>query len=359
MQVDRCISHTMAGRICLALLLGLNLAACSWAGPGSARATPRPGATGSAFVALNQVLLKLPRLTPGQACPLSTESQLGPHLGTGLGSGPVYIFNGELVRSDPAHSNKVVWAANPSYSGPIRIRGGRIDAGGQLLLGGPDNNTRAAPNKTIGGTGLYPELDFLESHSTFPNVPAGWRLWPSAAYVDTPGCYAWQVDGSGFTELITFHSLDLQQLPASSACPVSPQQVAHNLAPQFGSGPAIGTGPIYPLMGEMQEGVLMYPSSNSQANMGGWAYSKVLWMAKPEVSGDVLIRGQQIDGPNTIGFGESGPPDPELPWQIASGGSGWASLPSTTQIRAPGCYAYQVDSSNGSEVIVFQVIGIP
>ena len=355
----------MAGRVCLALLLGLCLAACSGAipGAGTAQATPRPGGTGSAFVALNRVPLKLPRLEPGQACPMSKLSQVGPSLGMGLGSGPVYVFSGEIVRSDPAHSNKVAWAADPSYSGPIRIRGGRIDRSGQLLLGGTDNYWRGAPVKTVEGTDLYPELDFLESHSTFPNVPPGWRMWPSGTYVAAPGCYVWQVDGLGFTELITFHSFDLLTLPAGATCPVSSQQIAHNLSAEFGYGPAVGSGPIYALMGEMQGGALRYSQSYSQAHYkDGWADSKVLWMAKPEVRGTILVRGQQIDGPidrgNWIGFGMGDVPEVVLLWEVASQ-NGWASLPSETRIRAPGCYAYQVDSQKGSEVIVFRVVGIP
>ena len=355
------MSNGMAGRVCLVLLLGLSLAACSWAVPGSgtARATPRPGGAESAFVALGRIPLKLPRLERGQSCPLSKLSQPGPHLGMGLGGGPVYLFNGETVRSNPHHSNKVVWAADPSYSGPIRIRGGQIDGIGQLLFDSFDNRWRGAPVKTVDGSGLVPEMDLLESHSAFPNVPASWRMWPSGTYVPTPGCYAWQVDGLGFTELITIQVLHLTTLSPGAACPVSPQQVAHSLSAEFGYGPAVGTGPIYALMGEMQGGALKYSQSYSQSHPSDpWAYSKVLWMAKPEVSGRVLVRGQQIDGPNWILFGMGDVSEVALQWEIASQG-GWASLPSETRIRAPGCYAYQVDSQKGSAVIVFEVVGVP
>ena len=348
----------MARRVCLGLVLGLSLAACSGAVPGTstARTTPRSGVTASAFAALSGVPLKLPRPEPGRSCPLSKLSQLGPHLGDALGSGPVYVFSGEIVGS--GHGNKVAWGANPTYSGPIRIRGGRIDGNGQLLLEGPDNYWRGAPLKTVEGTDLYPELDFLESHSIFPKVPSGWRMWPSDTYVASPGCYAWQVDGIGFTELITFHSLDLPTLSAGAACPVSPQQVAHNLSAEFGNGPAVGTGPIYALMGEMQGGALPYSQSHPT---DPWQSSKVLWMAKPEVSGTVLVRGRQIDGPidgpNWILFGMGDAPEAVLQWEIAPQ-SGWASLPSEIRIRAPGCYGYQVDSQRASAMIVFQVVGI-
>jgi len=288
---------------------------------------------------------------------MSKLSQLGPHLGNALGSGPVYVFSGEIIGT--GHSNKVAWAADPSYSGPIRIRGGRIDGSGQLLLDAPDNYWRGAPVKAIQGSNLYPELDFLESHSIFPNVPAGWRMWPSGTYVASPGCYAWQVDGVGFTELITFHSLDLPTLAAGAACPVSSQQLAHNLSAEFGNGPAVGTGPIYALMGEMQGGALRYSQSQSK---NGWASSKVLWMAKPGVMGRVLIRGRQIDsrtaGSNLIGFGVGDVPDVALQWEIASQ-TGWANLPSEVRMQGPGCYAFQVDSSQpASTTIVFKVVGI-
>jgi hypothetical protein len=351
----------MAGRVCVALLLGLNFAACSWAVPGAgiARATPQPSATGGLFAAVSGVPMKLRRLQPGQSCPLSKVSQTDPQFGIGLGTGPVYVLDGQTIRSDPEHPQKVAWIADPSYSGPIRIRGGRIDGSGQLLLGGPDNHWRGAPIKTVETTDLYPELDFLETHSIFSNPPSPWRVWPSMTYIATPGCYAWQIDGLGFTELITIQALQVPTLPPGAACPVSPQQVAHNLSAEFGSGQAVGTVPIYVLMGEMQGGALRYSQSYSQSHYkDGWAYSKVLWMAKPEVSGRVLIRGRQIDGPNAIGFGMGDDPEFALQWAVGSQ-SGWASLPSETRIRAPGCYAYQVDSQKGSEVIVFQVVETP
>ena len=354
----------MARRVSAALLLGLSLAACSWTLPGTstATATPRPGAPGAAFAALSKVPLKLPHLGPGQACPVSVPRQLGPGLGTGLGTSPVYVFSGETVHSDPAHSNKVAYGADPSYSGPIRIRGGRIDGAGQLLLETFDNKYHGAPVKTLDGSNLVQELDLLESHSTFPNVPSGWRIWPTGTYVATPGCYAWQVDGLGFTELIIFHSLDLRMLSPGATCPVSPQQVAHTLSPEFGSGPAVGSGPIYALMAEMTGGSLKYSQSYNQSHYkNGWAHSKVLWIAKPAVTGTVLIRGQQIDGPinspQWIGFGEGDVPDFTLHWEIASE-AGWANLPSDVRIPAPGCYAYQVDAQGRSEVIVFQVVGV-
>lgn len=183
----------MIGRACVALLLGMGLAACSL---GAQSSTNRD----NPLARLGALPLKLPRLAPGQVCPPSKLSQSYPGSGMGLGSGPVYVLNGQLVISDPEHPQKVAWIADPNYKGPIRIRGGRIDGSGQLLLGGPDNHWRGAPVKTVEGTDLYTELDLMESHTT---SKPGWRVWPSATYIATPGCYAWQIDGLGFTEIIT------------------------------------------------------------------------------------------------------------------------------------------------------------
>jgi hypothetical protein len=176
-------------------------------------------------------------------------------------------------------------------------------------------------------------------------------------YLSTSGCYGWQVDGLGFNDVFTFHSLDLLPLPTGAACPTSPQQVAHDLSGEFGYGPAVGVGPIYALMGEMQGGTLPYRSGSN-----GWPQSKVMWLAKPVVSGGVVIRGHQvdgrIDGPNWIGFGKAETPEFVLQWEIGSQG-GWASLPSDIRIRAPGCYAFQADTQRGTEVITFQVVDVP
>ncbi len=84
---------------------------------------------------------------------------------------------------------------------------------------------------------------------------------------------------------------------------------------------------------------------------------KVLWVSSPDYTEQAIIRGKQLDGPNTLGV--EGPlPELDFPLQtgVTSDGtaSGWRDLPSTTYVPAPGCYAYQVDGINFSYVLVFQ-----
>ncbi len=180
----------LAAAVALVLLVG-----CS--GPASGQ-QPKAG-NNDPFVALRTMPLKLPQLAAGKPCPKAEPRDLDAHLSGALGDGPVYVF---VTNLRVGHPTKVAWGAAPTYRGPIRIRGGRIDGTGQLLLGAPHNRWVGAPVKTVDGSELRPELDLLESHSTFPNVPPGWRMWPSGTYVATPGCYGWQVDGIGFREVI-------------------------------------------------------------------------------------------------------------------------------------------------------------
>src|SRR5256712_11767454 len=101
----------MARRVCVALVLGLSIAACSGAATGTttARATARPGVTASPFAALSGLPLKLS--PAGGSCPMSKMSQLGPHLGEALGSGPIYVFSGQVIGSGPY--NKAGWGRGP------------------------------------------------------------------------------------------------------------------------------------------------------------------------------------------------------------------------------------------------------
>ena len=69
-----------------------------------------------------------------------------------------------------------------------------------------------------------------------------------------------------------------------------------------------------------------------------------------------LVRGRQLDGPNEVRFVHGYPgftaekilnPVPEL--RIEG-----SDTPSLTRVRAPGCYAYQVDGRTFSYLVVFE-----
>ncbi|MDQ6806340.1 MAG: hypothetical protein M3065_15565, partial [Actinomycetota bacterium] len=89
---------------------------------------------------------------------------------------------------------------------------------------------------------------------------------------------------------------------------------------------------------------------------------RATWVAAPSYTGPVLIRGGRVGGAGVVGFGEGHVPVDELQLLSASSSSsgepsGAREWPSFTRVRSAGCYAYQVDGTNFSEVIVFQATG--
>jgi hypothetical protein len=93
-----------------------------------------------------------------------------------------------------------------------------------------------------------------------------------------------------------------------------------------------------------------------------WLAAHVTWRAAVGYHGPVLIRGRRLDGGGAVGFGEGHTPYDELQLMnsgrgeatTSGGGRAWLSL---TRVQHPGCYAYQVDGSSFSHVIVFRVRG--
>lgn len=146
--------------------------------------------------------------------------------------------------------------------------------------------------------------------------------------------------------------LQIPSIEPGAPCPVSEanRRIWARTAPGLGSGPVspVGLGAHATLR------FRGFPGSD-------WGGQKVLWVAAPDYDGPVLIRGGRVDGDDGVGFNVngSGPPLEELqlppgnePKRINRGG--YRNWPSYTRVVAPGCYAYQVDGTDFSYVIVFR-----
>jgi hypothetical protein len=139
------------------------------------------------------------------------------------------------------------------------------------------------------------------------------------------------------------HPLHLPTFGGALSCPTTHGQPANAFSP-FGTGFTPGTGPVYPDLGDRV--------------IAAGAPAKVLWFARPNYHGPILIRGRQIDGSGMVKFGT--PPDTQAALLLtsagaeASGTAGWRNWPSYTFVAEPGCYAYQVDGDTFSETIVFR-----
>lgn len=155
--------------------------------------------------------------------------------------------------------------------------------------------------------------------------------------------------------LLPQRPLRLPQLSPGEACPLAPgRQVSPDL------GPALGKGPIY-LVGYGAQATTSYYGASED---GGWYYLKTLWAAPPGFQGLFLLRGRQIDGRNELRFSEDTTATPALQAEFSSdnaGGtaSGWLPWINYVRVRAPGCYAVQVDGLHFSEVVGFQVVDTP
>lgn len=146
--------------------------------------------------------LHFPVLHPGQRCPASrgarfNTSQFG---GIALGTGPVRVLAGSTRRGiaelinptsvPPWLALKTLWFSLPAYQGPFVIRATRLDRPGPAALGE--------------GPGVVPLV--IPPGPTL-NTFVGYRTVPGGLWVKSPGCYAWQVDGVGFSEIIVVRAV--------------------------------------------------------------------------------------------------------------------------------------------------------
>lgn len=183
----------MGGRVVIASVLALvaaltSLQSASAAGPW--RELHRP--------------LDLPRVAPGQACPVSAVDQsvdwesANIFGGFGIGPGPVYpglpsarLRTGGEPREGGFFGGKVFWYSTPSYADRVLIRGSRLDGPGPLRFTGERwSELRMKRNVTV----------------TWPGQPPGSRGKPSGVLIRASGCYGVQIDGTTFSSTVVFRA---------------------------------------------------------------------------------------------------------------------------------------------------------
>ncbi|TQS45181.1 hypothetical protein [Cryptosporangium phraense] len=193
----------MRSRVGVVLLSGLLfvVAACS-SDPKPAPPAPSPSASASASAQVPA--LHLPTVAQGAPCPMTGERAVKSSIAYDdgqkvLGRGPVapiaYYFDGagatltltpEDKNPDGTYSKKVRWLG-VGYTGPLLVRAARIDGA---------------------GTAFAKLFDMAE------HVAGGYRFvltekdndFPATTMVSGPGCYAYQVDGTNFSDVIVFQA---------------------------------------------------------------------------------------------------------------------------------------------------------
>jgi hypothetical protein len=166
-------------------------------------ATCLRSASGSIPRALDRPL-RFSSLRSGETCPASLGRQMS--FGVAVGTGPVRAIlatAGDLHMGDADLDGdgvtgwreiKTLWVVQPSYQGPVVIRAERLDGSTPVVLGGsgalPSNAAPIVipPGPTVNGTD-------------------GWRTAPSGTWAKSAGCYAWQVDGLTFSDVIVIRAV--------------------------------------------------------------------------------------------------------------------------------------------------------
>lgn len=159
----------------------------------------------------------------------------------------------------------------------------------------------------------------------------------------------------------------LPALAPGSRCPTTRGQPV-----SVDTGLAVGSGPIYAIYGggSAADGVLQYQDASFLGKGGAseWSAQAVAWAISPNYAGPALIRGRQLDGPNALlfnggidqqNFVGSWSREPLLTTLRLIGSRDsvtWAYWGTFTRVRAPGCYAYQVDGLTFSYLIIFQAL---
>jgi hypothetical protein len=153
--------------------------------------------------------------------------------------------------------------------------------------------------------------------------------------------------------------LELPTLASEEPCPRTPGG-----RPNPDIAIALGTGPVYPVLGfekppPAPKGVVRLYDNEMR---DGAYWHKTLWAVDPRYDGPVLIRGHALDTPRALGFVvPSGGPGgsqrhvDELEFRAEKTES-WRYGPSITVLPGPGCYGFQVDGTTFSETIVFQAV---
>jgi hypothetical protein len=148
----------------------------------------------------------VPQLASGAACPLAPRTRGLPGYPTqpAWGPGPAWPFIGgvydaprldlEFTAGPPYDEwgvRKVMWSIDPRYHGAVLVRGRQLDGPNELRF------ESGEPGFTEEGR-LNPQTELRL---------VGGYVHPAVTRVREPGCYAWQVDGIGFSHRIVFEAV--------------------------------------------------------------------------------------------------------------------------------------------------------
>ena len=157
---------------------------------------------------------------------------------------------------------------------------------------------------------------------------------------------------ASFAELMN-RPLRVPPVVAGDACPRSDT----NRIADGRIDAALGSGPLYLTLG--QDGMIQVHSFDLH---NGLYAARVVLAVAPDIRSPILVRGQQINGPNSVRFAYDGTPTLDalrlgaaLDLPVADAEDDWRFAASSLGVAGPGCYVLQADGPYFSETIVFEV----
>jgi hypothetical protein len=180
-----------------------------YAGPLGASASYTPGP--DAWAELRQRPLDLPQVAPGAVCPVTPRQSrpATPPFSQDfyvLGKGPVYAnaaafgedttlrLEPHKLRPNGWYVDKVPWLTDASYVGPVLIRARQLDGSGEVWMRVENEGPKSDVALDAAAPGYF---------------------WPGETHLRGPGCYAYQVDGNGFSYAIIFRAVLGDPSPAT------------------------------------------------------------------------------------------------------------------------------------------------
>ncbi|MDP9343243.1 MAG: hypothetical protein M3Q23_14360 [Actinomycetota bacterium] len=163
--------------------------------------------------------LHLPTIAPGAPCPITTQFGLPPNRVVPrqdwihyAGAGPVYVsgyvdhgmahWKGDIPVTRGWHPTTFLWLSARA-AGPILVSGTQIDGPNGIRFGGIQGVEGASPALTQAR--LSPNRNNQEYLN--PGLrPSGWHLYAATTFFRAPGCYALQMDGLAFSEVVVFRA---------------------------------------------------------------------------------------------------------------------------------------------------------
>lgn len=196
----------------------------------------------------------------------------------------------------------------------------------------------------------------------------------AAVLIKAPSASTWSRDAP--VSIYNDRALKLPSLEKNDLCPVSigDRDVVSSDHPYIAGagGYFYGSGPVYLALGwKPPDRAEAYFDLDPRTQSPDGYRLKTPWIMNPEYQGQALVRGAKIGSgaSGQILFTEatqsqrlaakmilrSGVPGTVVPGsQIRAVDAGWGFWPSYVILQGPGCYALQIDTERGSDIVVFE-----